>query len=452
MIRGITRLFGSGGMTRLGYFGGTVVLNGLMSLISIPIVVAVVGADSWASMATGQSIGASLAALVLFGWGLTGPATVAMTSPKGRPQLYLDSLTARAVLLLPSLALQAGVTLAVAPSDKLVAVVSGTAMLLAGASANWYFTGAGRSGLFLTLDTVPRVAGTIGGLIAVVATGNLLFFALAQLVGSIFALAASAAVILARHPLDYRSALQWPRIRASLVQQRHGILATGLNAAFTPAALGVVALLAPATLPVFVLANRLIGFIGMSLSPIFMLFQGWVPAASGQERVRRLGIAGVVSAAAAVFSGVLCAALLPTFGVLLTHGEVVVSVSLAIVFGILAIVQTGSPFLSAVGLMAVGKVRTIARSTAVGVPLAIILLAIAELVGTTELAVGGLIVGGGVIAAWQIFAIHRAIREMPPEALSQLDQLDPIGQPRCLNPGINPAERGGVTSVQPATR
>jgi hypothetical protein len=426
MISTLARAFGTGGMTRLGYFGATVLLNGAISLLTIPIVVSVVGADSWASMATGQSIGASLAALVLFGWGLTGPGTVAMTTPDGRPQLYLDSLTARAVLLLPSLALQAGVTLAVAPSDKFVAVVSGTAMLLAGASANWYFTGSGRSGLFLTLDTVPRVAGTIAGLLLVVSTGNLLYFALAQLAGSLFAMAASATVILWREPLDYRAALRWPRIATSLVQQRHGILATGLNAAFTPAALGVVALLAPATLPVFVLANRLTGFIGMALSPLFMLFQGWVPAATGQERVRRLRIAGIVSAAGAVFSGILCAALLPTFGLFLTHGEVVVSVSLSIAFGILAIVQTGSPFLSAVGLMAVGQVRTIAHSTVVGVPLAIVLLTIAELVGAAEFAVWGLILGGGVIAAWQVVAIHRAIRDLP---LDEIDEFEPTEEP-----------------------
>lgn len=422
----ISSLFSREGLTRLGYFGATVLLNGAISLISIPIVVSVVGAHSWASMVTGQSIGASLAALVLFGWGLTGPATVAMTSPEGRPQLYLDSLTARAVLLLPSLVLQAAVTLAVAPSDKLVAVVSGTAMLLAGASANWYFTGAGRSGLFLTLDTVPRVAGTIAGLMLVVATENLLYFALAQLAGSIFAMVVSAIVILARHPLDFRAALRWPRIVDSLVQQRHGILATGLNAAFTPAALGVVALLAPATLPVFVLANRLTGFIGMALSPLFMLFQGWVPAASGVERVRRLRVAGIVSAAGAVFSGVLCATLLPTFGYVLTHGEVVVGLGLSIAFGILAIVQTGSPFLSAVGLMAVGQVRTIARSTVVGVPLAIVLLTLAELAGAAEFAVWGLIIGGGVIAGWQILAIRRAIRDLPSDTV---DALVPSEEP-----------------------
>lgn len=414
----LTRLFGSGGMTRLGYFAATVLLNGAISLLTIPIVVAVVGADSWASMATGQSIGASLAALVLFGWGLTGPATVAMTEPSGRPQIYLDSLSARAVLLLPSFALQAVVILAVAPSDKFVAVVSGTAMLLAGASANWYFTGAGRSGLFLTLDTVPRVAGTVLGLLLVVNTGNLLYFALAQLAGSVFAMVASALVILTRRKLDYRAALRWSRIVTSLVQQRHGILATGLNAAFTPAALGVVAVLAPATLPVFVLANRLISFIGMAASPLFMLFQGWVPAATGAERVRRLRVAGAVTATGSLVSGVLCAALLPTFGVVLTHGEVIVPIALSIAFGFLAIVQTGSPFLSAVGLMAVGEVRTIARSTAVGVPLAIVLLTIAELAGAAEYAVWGLTIGGAVIAGWQLVAIVRAIRSMPPDEIN----------------------------------
>ena len=52
-------------------------LNGAISLITIPIVTGIVGADHWASMATGQAIGASFAVIVIFGWGLTGPVTVA---------------------------------------------------------------------------------------------------------------------------------------------------------------------------------------------------------------------------------------------------------------------------------------------------------------------------------------------------------------------------------------
>jgi len=411
---------------KLGVFGITVALNGVISLITIPIVVSRVGADAWASMATGQSIGASLAALVLFGWGLTGPATVAQAAVARRPRMFLDSLAARGVLLLPLLALQAAVTVAIVPHEKVVALVAGTAMLLAGASANWFFTGEGRSGRFLMLDTVPRVLGTLMGLALVVTTGHLILFALAQLTGSIVAMVGSSIAILRGHPLDYRGALSWPHIWRTLVEQRHGVVATGLNAAFTPAVLGIVAVASPGLLPVFVLANRLTGFIGMALSPMFLLFQGWVPAARGAELGRRIRLSGLTTAIAAVLSGILCGALLPLFGLVLTHGEVVVEPALAVAFGALAIVQTGSPFLSAVGLMSVGQVRLIARSTLVGIPLAILILVVVELLGQVEFAVWGLVVGGGLVAAWQIIALVSAVRGMPEQAEVEEILVEPL--------------------------
>ena len=218
----------------LGLFGLSVVLNGGVSLISIPVIVAVVGAEPWASMATGQSIGASFGVLTIFGWGLTGPVTIAMARPEGRPKIFLDSLFARGVLLVPLLGIQAAVTFAIVPHEKPVAFLAGVAMMLAGASANWYFTGESRPDRFLLLDTVPRVTGTLVGVVAVAATGELLFFALAQLAGAIVALVVSASVIFRGSRLDIRAAAHWPTITRSLLEQRHGVVATAVFAAYSP--------------------------------------------------------------------------------------------------------------------------------------------------------------------------------------------------------------------------
>ena len=97
-----------GNTRRLGLFGASVVLNGAISLLTIPIVIAVAGADPWASMATGQSIGNSIGVLVLFGWGLTGPATIAMASASRRPRLFLASLFSRPAPPVPLMLAPAG--------------------------------------------------------------------------------------------------------------------------------------------------------------------------------------------------------------------------------------------------------------------------------------------------------------------------------------------------------
>ncbi len=398
-----------GATRRLGLYGASVVLNGVISLITIPIVIAMAGADPWASMATGQSIGNSIGVLVAFGWGLTGPATIAMAAVAKRPGLFLDSLFARAALLLPLIVVQAIVTIAIVPHAKFVAFVAGLAMTLAGVSANWYFTGESRPGRFLLLDTVPRVAGTITGLLLVVLTDELLFFALAQLAGSLVALGVSCYSIFRGQNLDFREAARWRNVVARLSEQRHGVVATGLYAALTPAILGVVAVTAPLSLPLFVLADRLSKFVGMAASPLIQVFQGWVPAAQGKELLRRLSVSARVTLALGLLAGAVYAALLPWFSQLLTHGQVAVDVSSAIAFGIVASSWVLSPYLTNVALMAVGQVRVIALSATVGVPVTLALLVSAELLGLAEFAPWAIVIGNTMGMVWMTVALRRAI-------------------------------------------
>ncbi|CAN5254217.1 hypothetical protein BH11ACT5_BH11ACT5_22670 [soil metagenome] len=410
---------------RLGLFGVSVLLNGVISLITIPIVIAVAGADPWASMATGQSIGNSMGVLVAFGWGLTGPATIAMAAAGKRPGLFLDSLFSRAALLLPLVLVQALVTMAIVPHAKFVAFVAGLGMTLAGVSANWYFTGEGRPGRFLFLDTVPRVLGTVTGLLLVVLTDELLFFALAQLAGSLLALVASSYVILRGQQLDLREAARWRNIVARLSEQRHGVVATGLYAALTPATLGIVAVLAPVSLPLFVLADRLSKFVGMATAPLIQVFQGWVPAASGPELLRRISLSGRIALVLGLLAGAVYAALLPLFSELLTHDQVQVDLSSAIAFGCVASSWVISPYLTNVALMAVGRVRVIARSAIVGVPLTLVLLAFAELFGLAEFAPWAIVIGNTVGMIWLALALRQAMRRPLEPELTFVGVLEP---------------------------
>lgn len=398
----------------VGLFGVSMALNGAMSLITIPIVTGIAGADHWASMATGQAIGASFAVVVIFGWGLTGPVTVAGTPAARRPAMYLDSLLARFVLLAPVLVAQLLVTIAIVPHQKLVAYVAGVAMTLAGASANWFFIGEGSAGRFLVLDTVPRVAGTLAGALLLAATGDLLLFAAAQLTGSVVALSASAVVILRGRGLDYRDAARTARIAATLREQRHGILATGMMAAFTPAVLAIVAVAAPAALPAFVLADRLAKFGGMAVSPLLQMFQGWVPAATGDERVRRTRLAGAVTATIALGSGVAYTLLLPAAADLLAHGQISYSPSAAIAFGLIAAVYIGSSFASTVALMA-GRVRLVAFAAVIGVPLTLLLLLATEASGLADLGPWVVAVGNLTMIGWQLLAVRTAFRRLTPD-------------------------------------
>ncbi len=410
----------------LGLFGLSVVLNGGVSLISIPVIVAMVGAGPWASMATGQSIGASFGVLIIFGWGLTGPVTIAMAGAGSRPKIFLDSLFARGVLLVPLLGIQAAVTFAIVPQEKLVAFLAGVAMMLAGASANWYFTGESRPDRFLLLDTVPRVAGTLVGVALVAVTGELLFFALAQLAGAIVALVVSASVIFRGSRLDIRAAAHWPTITRSLRDQRHGVVATAVFAAYTPAVLALIAVLVPALLPLFVLADRIGRFVAMAVSPLLQVFQGWVPSASGAELVRRIKISGWVALATAVVAGGAYTAALPSFSDLLTHGQVVFGASATIAFGLNMTMSILSPYLTNVGLMTVGKVRAVAVSVVAGVVVSLVGLVVVVTVDGPALTFWALVVGNLVMTIWQFTVLTRALRRAPESPAARVEIAEPV--------------------------
>jgi hypothetical protein len=413
----------------LGLFGLSVVLNGGVSLISIPVVVAVVGADPWASMATGQSIGASFGVLTIFGWGLTGPVTIAMAAAASRPKIFLDSLFARGVLLVPLLGIQAAVTFAIVPHEKPVAFLAGAAMMLAGASANWYFTGESRPDRFLLLDTVPRVTGTLVGVVAVALTGELLFFALAQLAGAIVALVVSASAIFRGSRLDIRAAAHWPTITRNLREQRHGVVATAVFAAYTPAVLALIAVLVPALLPMFVLADRIGRFVAMAVSPLLQVFQGWVPSASGPELVRRIRISGWVALGTAIVAGGAYTASLPSFSELLTHGQVAFGVSATIAFGLNMTMAILSPYLTNVGLMTIGRVRAVAVSVIAGVVVSLVGLVVVVTVDGPTFTFWALVVGNLVMTVWQFVVLTGALRraESAPVVHDEIAERVPAG-------------------------
>ncbi len=280
----------------LGLFGLSVVLNGGVSLISIPVIVAVVGADPWASMATGQSIGASFGVLTIFGWGLTGPVTSRWRGRRADPRSSWTRFSRAACCSCRCSVIQAAVTFAIVPHEKLGRVPGrrrddargglGELVLHRREPARPVPAARHRS----TGHRHPRRSASPSRPPASCCSSPSRSSA-----GAIVALVVSASVIFRGSRLDIRAAAHWPTITRSLLEQRHGVVATAVFAAYIPAVLALIAVLVPALLPMFVLADRIGRFVAMAVSPLLQVFQGWVPAASGSELVRRIRISGWVA-------------------------------------------------------------------------------------------------------------------------------------------------------------
>ncbi len=114
------------------------------------------------------------------------------------------------------------------------------------------------------------------------------------------------------------------------------------------------------------------------------------------------------------------------FSELLTHGQVVVDTSSAIAFGCVAASWVISPYLTNVALMAVGRVRVIALSAAVGVPFTLALLASAELVGLAGLAPWAIVIGNSFGMAWLALSLRHAMSSPSEPELTYAPTLEPV--------------------------
>jgi hypothetical protein len=164
------------------------------------------------------------------------------------------------------------------------------------------------------------------------------------------------------------------------------------------------------------------------------VFQGWVPAASGLELVRRMRLAGRVMGGTALLGGVLYTVFLAPFSALLTHGQVTFTAAAAVAFGINLTLGILSPYLTSLGLMTFGRLRAIAVSVAVSVVVTLLALLVVEALAP-DWAVWALVGGNVFMTVWQSAVLRRALRSEAP-----------------LTPRLTPNNPDPITAAAGSTR
>ena len=96
---------------------------------------------------------------------------------------------------------------------------------------------------------------------------------------------------------------------------------------------------------------------------------------------------------------------LPSFSDFLTHGQVAFTVAAAIAFGINMATTIVSPYLTNIGLMTFGRLRTIALSVAVGVLVTLVALILVEALAP-DFAVWALVSGNLLVTVWQYLSLR----------------------------------------------
>ncbi|MET0861703.1 MAG: hypothetical protein ABW091_11835 [Microbacterium sp.] len=411
MSRRAGRLAGAAsGVNKVAGYGVSMVALAIASLAIIPAMIGADGPEAWAAIAVGQSIGGIAAVALAYGWGLTGPATVARADAAERLREYSESILVKAILFIP-LALGAGILGAVlVPSHALLAVVGALSTTTIGLTASWYFVGLSRPYAMFVLETVPRVLGTAVGIVLMLAGAGALTGVLCQLAGMLAAFAVCSVWIFRTAGVQRDRRLPRRRLRLVLASQGLGVSSTLLSAGYVAAPLLIVSAVAPLALPVYAIVDKVQRQVSVALNPFVTVFQGWVPRADGSLLASRVRRALWLSAA---FSAALGAAMLivaPQFILWLGGSQIHPAYGTLALMAVFVGLNLFESVVSRAILVAIDRMSVVATATLLGGILGLPLVAFGAIMYGATGAIAGILAGLALRLGIELFAVVKFLR------------------------------------------
>lgn len=385
-------------------------VSSLSPLIAIPAIIQVGGAEGWAAVAVGQSLGAAGALVVMFGWGVVGPQQVARAGEAEQRHIYWVSGLMRAALflLVAPVLVVCTLMLVSGPAATLAAAgVTCAAFVAQGLNASWFLIGQARPGALTLLDSLPRTAGVLAAAGLAVATQQLLAYAAVALVVEL-AIATSSFGLLAKRGKSLRASVgeaaaagrgQWPLMVSA-------IFSTG----YTRLAVPLVSLVSYSAVPVFAALDR-VGTLGRTgMRPFVNSFQAWVASSTGPEFWRRSSLASAVVTGVGAAGGLLVFALLPEVLGPAIFGSLSIAPAQAAVVGAVLVCVAGSYSATMFGLIPLGRISAVSLSTVTASCLAVPAIAVLAAGGGATGAMLGVLGAEFVVVTWQAMLVYRARR------------------------------------------
>ncbi|GGG21793.1 hypothetical protein GCM10007304_39530 [Rhodococcoides trifolii] len=395
-------------LVRIGGFAAAVLGPAVAGFAVIPILVRVTSADEWASVAVGQSSGALATIAVALGWGFNGPTLAAVASPAERRTMAINSIIARGFVAPLAIGIACAVAALLRPDDAAVSAVSALAAALLGLGMTWLFIGAGDVRALLVLDAVPRVAASAVGVWWAASSNSALAFAWCQVVGAIVSILMSA-----------YSSTRGERsgevgVAIALTQAKKQVFASVTqltSATYLTLPTLVVAALAPGSVFIYAIADRLSRLMFLVTVPVYQWLQGWVPSNPiSQETLRRIKLATNMSrviastvALAIVIGG-------PTFAGFLGDSQHDLTWTLSVPIGLTIGFSVLSRCSGMVCLLALGKDRDVAVSAVLGAVCGIPLLFILVPFGGAVGAAVAVLISEAVVTAFQAYRLRSVVR------------------------------------------
>ncbi|TYP86234.1 lipopolysaccharide biosynthesis protein [Blastococcus xanthinilyticus] len=354
---------------RLASFASLPLISLVSSVVIIPVIASVAGAQGWAAVALGQALGAGAATVLQYGWGFTGPTLLAPLGPAERARLLWVSTLSRlmlAVILVPA---AAGVAAFLAPDGRvLLAALTTVATATFGLSAFWFFVGTGRAGHAARYETVPRLLAVSGSAALVLATGDPIYYPVVFLAGQVLALGWLTVKLAS---ISF-SAQTWSEAFAAFRTQRFAAGSDVVVAVSQSVPTSIVAGVAHDALAVFAAGDRLQKLAQSAIQPLFNAFQGWVSESPRESRASRMKLSVLATSVSGVLVGAVLAIGLPLVDDVLFAGEVEVRYGVAIPVGIALALYSLTSSINFNVLAPAGRTAHIFRSTAAGAGVSVV--------------------------------------------------------------------------------
>lgn len=277
------------GLNKVVGFGLSMAMLAVAALIAIPAMIRASGENAWGAIALGQNLGAFGAMVIAYGWSIFGPVEIARGDQKSRTTEFLASIKVRMILLVPTLLIVAVSSALLSPLRPDLAAVGAVTSALTGLTATWFFVGLARPYVLMLVETVPRVAFTVVGIVEMENGADALYGLIWQGLGLLMAFLVSLWWILRYLGFRPGKVERLPGTIALLKQYGGGVTSSLGSQLFTVLPLVIVTMVAPLAQPVFALVDKLYRQVLVALLPIVSVLQGWVPRGDDPAaRVRRM--------------------------------------------------------------------------------------------------------------------------------------------------------------------
>ncbi|WP_138442509.1 lipopolysaccharide biosynthesis protein [Sinomonas susongensis] len=351
---------------RLVSFALTTGLSSLVGLVAVPIIIAGAGPELWGIQAALQTAATLFGVGVSFGWGTTGAAEVAGLPPEQRPQEYANSLVSRSYLALIVYPVMFCVMGILNPHHLALVAVGSATFLLPFLGASWYFIGEARPSRLFWLDGFPQTLGVAVSVVVMILTHNLVAVLATQLVFNLGAVIVAARHIFRSSPEPLHFDLAPRSAFRRLAHQRHAVATSATAGLYVSLPLLIINAVAPASLSLYAMGDKLFRFALTAFAPFLQLVQGWLPEGGPENLRHRIRQAARMTPVIGFLGGLAIAVLGPWGAGILSAHRIGFGFPLSVPFGVVFAAVAVTQVIGLACLVQLRATRALAQSTLVG--------------------------------------------------------------------------------------